>query len=95
MNPQLNSALTSVLLVVFTNLGTVLVARGYIGKADVATLAAAGVTLALYAGGTLIGWYKARQVAPAALIAAVNKGDNGVKVVAVSTDAPAVDKPLK
>ena len=42
-----------------------------------------------------LGWYKARMVSPAAVIAQVNAQDNGVKVVAATEPVPAVSGPLK
>lgn len=98
MNPQLKSALTSALLVLFTSATTWASTKGLISNGDVATLANALVTVAGAIVTGAVGYYKARQVAPAALIQAVNSGDNGVRVVPAMVPegiAPTVDRPLK
>lgn len=95
MNPVLQSWLTSVLLSTATAFATWGVARGLIPAADQTSVANA---LATAAPGVLIwaiAWWKGRQVAPAAMIQQVNKGENGVKVVPADAPVDAVDKPLK
>lgn len=67
-SPPLISAMTTVLVVLFTNLGTALVARGYISTGDVTALAAAAATVALYAISGLLGWWKTQEVTPAGLV---------------------------
>ena len=42
-----------------------------------------------------LGWYKARQLSPAAVIQQVNAQDNGVKVVAATEQAAPVNAPLR
>lgn len=74
------------------------VTKGVISSGDGATLATALVTITGVLITSGVGWYKARQVAPAALIAAVNAAKNGVRVIDASVPeaiAPTVDKPLK
>lgn len=95
MDPQLKSVLTTILLGLMTSLAGAGASHGIIPASDVTSYANMGVTLALGAGAALIGWYKARQSSPAALIDAVNKGDNGVKVVPATAPVSPVNVPLK
>jgi hypothetical protein len=95
LDPQLKSIMTSVLLAIATAATTWGVAHGLVPSADQNVIANDLVT-AIFAGATgLVGWWKARQVAPKALIDAVNAADNGVKVVSVMASAPTVNAPQK
>lgn len=95
LDPQAKSILTSILLALATAATTWGVTHGLVPAADQNVIANDLVT-AVFAGATgLIGWWKARQVAPKALIAAVNNADNGVKVVSSAVPAPTATEPTK
>ena len=95
MNPQLQSVLTSIGMTAATAATTWGVAHGLVPGADQASISNALVTLGLAVVTGLIGWWKARQNSQSAMIQAVNKADNGVKVVPASTPAITVTEPLK
>ena len=95
MDPQVKSVISSVALAIATSAATWAVAKGLIPAADKASFANDLVTLALGVGSAAIAWWKARQVSPTQLIKEVNKGDNGVKVVAEDEPVPPVNRPLK
>lgn len=93
MNPVIKSFLTSVLKDILTGLGGILVTGGYLAKTQETEFVTMGTGAALVAISQLVSWYKARQVTQQALISAVNKGDNGVKVVSAESTAPMVTEP--
>ncbi len=95
MDPQLKSLMTSVLLAGATAFTTWAVAHGLASPDSAAAIQNGLVALA---GGLItagIGWWKARAGSQKAMIQAVNKADNGVKVVPVETPGQVVNGPLK
>ena len=95
MDPQFSSILTSVGLAIASSVAAYAASRGLIPTADQSALANQLVTLGSGAVAACLAWYKARQVSQQAMITAVNKADNGVKVVASTTPAATEKGPLK
>jgi len=95
MDPQIKSILTSIVLAGATALAGQAATAGLIPGSDQASFANDLVTIFFGAIATALAWYKARQHTPSAQIAAVNKANNGVKVVADTSASSAVATPLK
>jgi hypothetical protein len=95
LNPQIKSIITSVLLAGATAVTTWAVNSGLVPAADQSTVTGDIVTGAGVLAMALIGWWKTRSHTQVAMIAAVNNADNGVKVVAASTQAATATAPLK
>ena len=96
MNPQLLSLLTTLVTSACTSLAAWLVAHGALQASDQATFITSltAVILSLIGAAAVAVW-KMLQHTKAAQIAAVNRADNGVKVVASAAPAPQVETPLK
>lgn len=95
MDPQLKSVLTSIGLAGATALASWFASKGLISSADQSTFANDMATIAAGAAAAALTWYKTRSHTPTAQIAAVNKADNGVKVVPSTSTVAQVDEPLK
>lgn len=98
MDPQSKSLLTSLVLGVAGIATGYLASHNIIPAADVTTDTAIVGSFLTLAGGAAIAWYKTHQVSQPAMIQAVNKADNGVKVVpddARSAPIAAVNAPVK
>jgi hypothetical protein len=95
MNPILKSYITTVVAGAASAVVAWAVAHGIIPGADQSVLAndlAGAAGIGVFA---LITWIKGQMHTKTAQIVAVNKADNGVKVVAESSPSPKVDVPLK
>jgi hypothetical protein len=95
MDPQLKSVLTSILMTGAGALGTFAVSHGVIPSEDATSFANIVVSILLWLITAALGWYKTRQVTPAAAIQQVNAQDNGVKVVPATSPGTPVNAPLK
>lgn len=107
MNPRLKSVLTSILMTLMSVAATWAVSHGIIPAQDQASAENIGVSILLAAATGLTWWYKQRQFAPgvmvqtinkadlAQVIQAINRADNGVKVVPEGSPTAEVNKPLK
>lgn len=99
MDPQIKSILTSIIAVAAGGAATWGVDRGLVPAMDKTQVSDAigYAILTLLTGGLSVFtvWLKSRTHTPTAQIAAVNEGDNGVKVVAATAPVNSVDKPLK
>jgi hypothetical protein len=95
MDPQIQSLLTSVGLAAATSVAAWAASKGFISTGDQSTFATdlLGVVGGIVAAG--LAYWKTRTVTQTAMIQAVNKADNGVKVVASTAAAPQVSAPLK
>ena len=99
MDPQFKSLLSSVILGFATAIASWGVSKGVIpdgSQGAVASVIANDVmTFGAFGVAAVLAWYKTRSHTPTAQIVAVNKADNGVKVVPAGADAAPVDQPLK
>lgn len=95
MDPVLKSWLTSTLLGGAMALAGIGVSHGLIPATDQASVANWLVTGALGAVSIVLAYLKGHQHTPTAQIQAVNKANNGVKVVADTTNAATITEPLK
>jgi hypothetical protein len=92
MDPALKSILTSLIVAVC---GGGLAAIGITTTQGQTTVAQAIVGVAALIVGAVVTWWKSRQHTPQAAIDAINKPNNGLKVVTADVPAPTVTVPLK
>lgn len=95
MDPQVNSAITSVLLVIAGSATAILVKDGIISAGDQGSFTSdiAAIIMAIITAA--IGWYKANTLSQNSMIKSVNAADNGVKVVPDSSPTSPVSGALK
>lgn len=93
--PQIKSILTSILLMGSTSVAAWAAHNGLIPSGDQSVIANDLVMAASTGVAALLAWYKARANSQSAMIATINKTDNGVKVVADTVPAPTETAPLK
>ena len=94
MDPQLNSALGSIGIALASLAAGWAAGHGLVSAADQPALVNILVTLVGSLVAVGLGWYKAHQNSQTSLIATVNNTQNGVKVVAATSQAPQVDAPI-
>ena len=99
MDPIMKSLLSSVVKDALTGAGTLLVAHGYLSADAESQFINSLVGIVLVAVSQGLTWYKSRMLTETAVIAQVNKQDNGVTVVptaaAAAAGVPTVNAPLK
>lgn len=96
MDPQLKSIISTVGVWLAGAIASWAASKGFITADQSAQVGNALITLGGVVVAAGLAWWKARQHTQQAMITAVNKADNGVKVVAsASTGAPEVNHPLK
>ena len=92
MNPQVTSALTTLVVAALSSAGTWLVVKGVLTPDQANALAPELTAIVPVLGAIALGWWKSQQHTPTALVDAVNSAAvPGVKVVAQSSPSPAVD----
>ena len=94
MDPTLKSIISTVAAGTAASAATWAATVGIIPASSESTITNALVALVLYVIALAIAWWKSRAHTPTALIAAVNSGVNGVKVVASSSPGAQVNMPL-
>lgn len=95
MDPQVKSILTTIVGSIAAAVAASAATHGWINTSQTSAFSDIIVTIVGAAVTAGIGWYKARQSSQATMIQAINKADNGVKVVAARESAPAVNGPIK
>jgi hypothetical protein len=98
MDPQIRSALGTVLAIALGGAGVWAVKVGIVPASDEANFVNMLVAVILGVAGVGLTWLKSQQVSPTAVIQQVNAQNNGVKVVPDSVPesvAPTVNTPLK